>query len=118
VKDGADRERARVGVAFLLIHLALMGGEGTGALDFRWRDFQPVASAGEFRLMPMVRKDSGIDSVEALLKRIARCRRAVEGVGSLGAGGAATGPWRRDPGGSRCLSGAGRFRVPVVGDGY
>ncbi|MSU88706.1 hypothetical protein GE300_03610 [Rhodobacteraceae bacterium 2CG4] len=57
------------GYTFLIIHIALMGGEGTGALDFGWRDFEPVAGAGEFCLAPMVRKDSGIDSVEQLLAK-------------------------------------------------
>lgn len=57
------------GHTFLLIHLALMGGEGTGALDFGWRDFTPVASLGEFCVLPMVRKDSGINSVDELLKK-------------------------------------------------
>ena len=58
-----------MGIHFLLIHIALMGGEGTGALDFGWRDFEPVAGMGEFCLAPMVRKDSGIDSVEQLLSK-------------------------------------------------
>ncbi len=57
------------GHTFLLIHIALMGGEGTGALDFGWRDFEPVVAAGEFCILPMVRKDSGINSVEELLKQ-------------------------------------------------
>ena len=57
------------GHSFLLIHIALMGGEGTGALDFGWRDFEPVAGMGEFCLAPMVRKDSGINSVEELLAK-------------------------------------------------
>lgn len=57
------------GYTFLLIHIALMGGEGSGALDFGWRDFDPVAGMGEFCLAPMVRKDSGIDSVEELLAK-------------------------------------------------
>ncbi len=57
------------GHTFLLIHIALMGGEGTGALDFGWRDFEPVAGMGEFCLAPMVRKDSGIDSVKQLLSK-------------------------------------------------
>jgi len=55
------------GYNFLLIHIALMGGEGSGALNFGWRDFEPVAASGEFCLFPMVRKDSGINSVEELL---------------------------------------------------
>lgn len=57
------------GYEFLLIHIALMGGEGTGVNDFGYRDFEPVASTGEFCLAPMVRKDSGIDSLEQLLTK-------------------------------------------------
>lgn len=57
------------GYNFLIIHIALMGGEGTGALDFSWRDFKPVAATGEFCLAPMVRKDSGINSVAELLEK-------------------------------------------------
>jgi putative tricarboxylic transport membrane protein len=59
------------GYEFLTIHIALMGGEGTGALDFSWRDFTPVAATGQFCLSPMVRKDSGIDSVDQLLAKAA-----------------------------------------------
>jgi putative tricarboxylic transport membrane protein len=59
------------GYEFLTIHIALMGGEGTGVLDFSWRDFTPVAATGQFCLSPMVRKDSGIDSVDALLAKAA-----------------------------------------------
>ncbi len=55
------------GHTFLLIHIALMGGEGSGALNFGWRDFEPVAATGEFCVLPMVRKDSGINSVQELL---------------------------------------------------
>ena len=55
------------GYTFLLIHIALMGGEGSGAFNFGWRDFEPVAGSGEFCLFPMVRKDSGINSVSELL---------------------------------------------------
>jgi tripartite-type tricarboxylate transporter receptor subunit TctC len=60
-------EAAPDGYNFLLIHIALMGGEGSGALNFGWRDFEPVAASGEFCLFPMVRKDSGINSVKELL---------------------------------------------------
>lgn len=57
------------GHEFLMIHLALMGGEGTGAIDFGWRDFKAVAGVGEFCILPMVRKDSGINSMEELLAK-------------------------------------------------
>ncbi len=60
-------EAAPDGCEFLLIHIALMGGEGTGATDFGSRDFKPVAVTGEFCLAPMVRTDSSIETVEQLL---------------------------------------------------
>lgn len=63
------KEATPDGYEFLLIHIALMGGEGTGALDFGWRDFKPVAGLGEFCVAPMVRKDSGINSMEELLAK-------------------------------------------------
>jgi putative tricarboxylic transport membrane protein len=59
------------GYEFLTIHVALMGGEGAGVLDFSWRDFTPVAATGQFCVAPMVRKDSGIDSVDQLLEKAA-----------------------------------------------
>jgi len=59
------------GYEFLIIHVALMGGEGAGVLDFSWRDFTPVAATGQFCIGPMVRKDSGIDSVDELLAKAA-----------------------------------------------
>ncbi|MGI9334016.1 MAG: tripartite tricarboxylate transporter substrate binding protein [Gammaproteobacteria bacterium] len=61
------KEAAPDGYTFLLIHIALMGGEGSGVLDFGFRDFEAVAATGEFCLAPMVRKDSGIDSLPELL---------------------------------------------------
>lgn len=57
------------GYTFLTLHIALMGGEGGGIFDFGYRDYEPVASTGQFCVLPMVRKDSGIDSVEDLLAK-------------------------------------------------
>ncbi len=59
------------GYTFLTLHIALMGGEAGGMFDFGYRDFAPVAATGQFCLVPVVRKDSGIDSVEALLDKAA-----------------------------------------------
>lgn len=59
------------GHTFLVLHIALMGGEATGAMDFGFRDFAPVATTGAFCIMPMVRKDSGIDSLDQLLEKAA-----------------------------------------------
>jgi tripartite-type tricarboxylate transporter receptor subunit TctC len=64
-------EAAPDGYEFLTIHVALMGGEGAGVLDFSWRDFVPVAATGQFCVTAMVRKDAGIDSVDALLEKAA-----------------------------------------------
>jgi tripartite-type tricarboxylate transporter receptor subunit TctC len=68
---GARRvlESSPDGYEFLTIHVALMGGEGAGVLDFSWRDFTPVAATGQFCVAPMVRKDSGVDSVDDLLAK-------------------------------------------------
>ncbi len=63
------KEASPDGYEFLLIHIAIMGGEGTGALNFGWRDFKPVAGLGEFCIAPMVRKDSGINSMAELLAK-------------------------------------------------
>ncbi|MGI9426818.1 MAG: tripartite tricarboxylate transporter substrate binding protein [Hyphomicrobiaceae bacterium] len=60
-------ESAPDGYSFLLIHIALMGGEGSGTMNFGWRNYEPVAATGEFCVLPMVRKDSGIKSVKELL---------------------------------------------------
>ncbi|MEM7776998.1 MAG: tripartite tricarboxylate transporter substrate binding protein [Pseudomonadota bacterium] len=62
-------EAAPDGYTFLLIHIALMGGEGSGAMNFGWRNYEPVAATGEFCVLPMVRKDSGINSAKELLER-------------------------------------------------
>ncbi|MEM9221233.1 MAG: tripartite tricarboxylate transporter substrate binding protein [Pseudomonadota bacterium] len=59
------------GYNFLTIHIALMGGEGGGIFDFGYRDYEPVASTGQFCVLPMVRKDSGIDTMEDLLAKAA-----------------------------------------------
>ena len=59
------------GYNFLTIHIALMGGEGGGIFDFGYRDYEPVAATGQFCVLPMVRKDSGIDSMEELLAKAA-----------------------------------------------
>ena len=63
------KDAAADGHNFLLIHMALMGGEGSGFLDFGYRDFEPVASTAEFCFLPAVRKDSGITTVKQLLDK-------------------------------------------------
>ncbi len=46
------------GYNFLILHVALMGGEGSGAVDFGYRDFDAVASTSEFCVTPAVMESS------------------------------------------------------------
>jgi tripartite-type tricarboxylate transporter receptor subunit TctC len=62
-------EAAPDGYTFLVVHIALMGGQAMGQMDFGYKDFAPVATTGQFCLCPMVRKDSGINSVKELLDK-------------------------------------------------
>ncbi len=55
------------GYTFLLIHIALMGGEASGNVNFGHRDFAPVATTGEFCLTPVVRTDSPHRTLKDLL---------------------------------------------------
>jgi tripartite-type tricarboxylate transporter receptor subunit TctC len=55
------------GHTFLILHVALMGGEASGVMDFGWRDFTPVASTSEFCLTPVVRTDAPWASLADLL---------------------------------------------------
>ena len=57
------------GYSFLVLHIALMGGQAGGMFDFGYQDFAPVAATGQFCVLPMVRKDSGINSVDELLAK-------------------------------------------------
>lgn len=55
------------GYNYLLIHIALMGGEASGNVNFGYRDFAPVATTGEFCLTPVVRSDSPHRTLKDLL---------------------------------------------------
>jgi len=56
------------GYSYLLIHIALMGGEASGVMDFGYRDFKAVAATGDFCLTPVVRTDSPFQSLKELLE--------------------------------------------------
>lgn len=56
------------GYTFLVMHVALMGGEASGAVDFGHRAFAPVASTSEFCLVPSVREDSPYRDARELLE--------------------------------------------------
>jgi tripartite-type tricarboxylate transporter receptor subunit TctC len=62
VKDAAPD-----GYTFMVLHIALMGGEAAGAVDFGHRAFEPVASTSEFCLTPAVRQDAPYASLKDLL---------------------------------------------------
>jgi tripartite-type tricarboxylate transporter receptor subunit TctC len=55
------------GYTLLLIHIALMGGEGSGVMNFGYRNFEPVASTSEFCLTPVVRNDSPYKTLREVL---------------------------------------------------
>jgi tripartite-type tricarboxylate transporter receptor subunit TctC len=61
------KDAAADGYTFLLIHIALMGGEASGNVNFGYRDFAPVATTGEFCLTPVVRTDSPHRTLKDLL---------------------------------------------------
>ena len=55
------------GYNFLVLHVALMGGEGSGAVDFGYRDFDAVATTSEFCLTPAVMESSPIKTTGDLV---------------------------------------------------
>lgn len=59
------------GYEFLMIHLALMGAEGMGNIDFSWRDYEPVALTGEVCNLPTVSADSPYETLDDLMKAAA-----------------------------------------------
>ncbi len=62
VKDGpAD------GYNFLIVHPAIMGGEASGAVDFGYRDFEPVASTSESCTLAVVADGSPFKTLDDLM---------------------------------------------------
>lgn len=55
------------GYNFLVIHVALMGGQAAGLYDFGYKDFTGVATTGEFCVTPVVRTDSPWTSLKDVL---------------------------------------------------
>lgn len=56
------------GYEFLLIQIALMGAEAMGAIDFGWRNFEPVALTGRFCNMISVSAESKYQTLEDLME--------------------------------------------------
>lgn len=55
------------GYEFLVIHLALMGAEGMGTIDFSWQDYDPVALTGEICNLPTVSAESPYETLDDLM---------------------------------------------------
>jgi tripartite-type tricarboxylate transporter receptor subunit TctC len=55
------------GHTLLIMHIALMGGEASGVVNFGHQGFAPIASTSEFCLTPVVRDDSPFKSLKDLL---------------------------------------------------
>lgn len=65
------KDAAADGSEFLLGNVSIMAGEGSGVLDFGYRDFIPVAETGASCFIPVVRRDSGIADLAGLMDRAA-----------------------------------------------
>ena len=72
------KDAAPDGHNFLLIHIALMGGEASGVMDFGFRDFKGVATTGDFCLTPVVRNDSPYNSLKELLEAAKRAPDTIQ----------------------------------------
>jgi putative tricarboxylic transport membrane protein len=72
------KDAAPDGYNFLLIHIALMGGEASGVMDFGFRDFKGVATTGDFCLTPVVRNDSPYNSLKELLDAAKRAPDTIQ----------------------------------------
>lgn len=68
------------GQEFLVIHLALMGAEGMGAIDFGWRDFEPVAQTGQVCMLPAVSAESEFQTLDDLMNAAASSDDVLAGV--------------------------------------
>ncbi|MDX6749848.1 tripartite tricarboxylate transporter substrate-binding protein [Geminicoccaceae bacterium 1502E] len=57
------------GYSFLVLDPAIMGAEAAGHLDFGFEDLTPVAETGRYCMLVVTARDSGIDSLGALVRR-------------------------------------------------
>ncbi len=72
------KDAAPDGHNFLLVHIALMGGEASGVMDFGFRDFKGVAATGDFCLAPVVKNDSPYKSLKELLEAAKRAPDTIQ----------------------------------------
>lgn len=66
---GARRvlDAAPDGYEFLLHETGIIGAEASGIIDFGYADYKPVAATGSICMALLTRKDSGFDSLPALI---------------------------------------------------
>ncbi|WP_299665651.1 tripartite tricarboxylate transporter substrate binding protein [uncultured Ruegeria sp.] len=66
---GARRvlDAAPDGYEFLLHETGIIGAQASGIIDFGYADYKPVAATGSICMALLTRKDSGYDSLSALL---------------------------------------------------
>lgn len=56
------------GYEFLLHETGIIGAQAAGIIDFGYADYKPVAATGSICMAILVRKDSGYDGLDGLLK--------------------------------------------------
>lgn len=74
------KEAEPLGKEFLLANIAIMAGEGSGVMDFGFRDFEAVAETGESCFVPTVRSGMGVDSLATLAERAKSGEPLIVGV--------------------------------------
>lgn len=68
------------GYEFLVIHVALMGAAGMGAIDFGWQDFVPVAQTGQVCNVPSVSAASDYETLDDVMNAAAGSDAVLAGV--------------------------------------
>lgn len=68
------------GYEFLVIHVALMGAAGMGAIDFGWQDFVPVAQTGQVCNLPSVSAESDYETLDDVMNAAAGPDPVLAGV--------------------------------------
>lgn len=70
---------------FVVMHTAMMTLQAAGKIDFGYKDFEPVARLGQFCQTTSVHKNTGIETLDALLDRAAAEPNTLVHGANLGA---------------------------------
>lgn len=73
------------GYNFVVMHTAIMTLEASGKIDFGYKDFEPVARLGQFCQTTSVHKDTGINTLDELLDKVAAEPNTLVHGANLGA---------------------------------